>query len=439
MVRLHLRLRNQNVMDYLRQKNNSASKPAHTAAATRDDIANVSTVLSLPALEYTHDKGKVSVLKEKMSPSTQSTPTTLTTQPTLPKARFTGPLSQPQPSMKFQPPTRYQQVVSPSQVSFPSSPPSSPSSSQPLAPRSQKTGVLPPLDLPKMPRTSAYVPAQVHTTARTNVTDTKSSHELLLSAPYILPLDATETSRLDFQHYALRQALGGNYAAPINKPQSILDVGTGTARWGIELATVFPKASVIGLDVMIPHLLTYPRNFAFVHGNVLDGLPFANATFDFVHQRLLLPTLPMQRLHFVLSELVRITTPAGWIELVEADINMQCGGSSHRKLVEWAVEASRRYGIDPRLGTRVGEFLSMMKLENIEVRSVSLPVGQWGGRIGRLMAADMLALYQAMKQRILNLTGISSDAYDYTCLRMQYEWEYYHGKIAFHIAYGQRK
>lgn len=425
MVRLHLRLRNQNVMNYLRHKNNSESKPTQIATATRDDIAKVSTVLSLPALESTQTtdgKRKASVLKEKMPPTAQSTPAILTARPALPKTQFTGPLSHPPASLAFRPPARYQQAAA--------------SSSVPFATRSQKTGILPPLDLP---RTPTHVPAQVHTTARTTIADTKSSRELLINAPYILPLDAAETSRLDFQHYALRQALGGNYAAPINQPHSILDVGTGTARWGIELATVFPKASVIGLDVMIPHLMTYPRNFAFVHGNVLDGLPFANATFDFVHQRLLLPTLPMQRLHFVLSELVRITTPSGWIELVEADINMQCGGSSHRKLVEWAVEASRRYGIDPRLGTRVGEFLSMMKLENIEVRSISLPVGQWGGRIGRLMAADMLALYQGMKQRVLALTGIGSDAYDYACLHMQHEWEYYRCKIAFHIAYGQRK
>src|SRR5579875_1671741 len=125
----------------------------------------------------------------------------------------------------------------------------------------------------------AHVPAQIQTV------DAKESRELIARAPYILPLDATETNRLDFQHYALRQALGGNYAAPINHPQSILDVGTGTARWGIELATIFPHSSVIGLDIMVPHLTTYPRNFAFVHGNVLDGLPFANGTFDFVHQR----------------------------------------------------------------------------------------------------------------------------------------------------------
>lgn len=416
MVRLRLRLRNQNIMNYLRHRNNSQSKPAQSIATAQGDIANVSTVLSLPALEHTHDRGKISVLKEKIPSSTPSRPTTVTTQPALSQARFTAPLSH------AQSPLNVHQVSS--------------SSSVPSALRSQRTGVLPPLDLPGA---STHVPVRVQTTARTDVVETKSSQERLVGAPYLLPLDARETSRLDFQHYALRQALGGNYAAPINRPQSILDVGTGTARWGIELATVFPKASVIGLDVMIPQLMTYPRNFAFVHGNVLDGLPFANATFDFVHQRLLLPTLPMQRLHFVLSELVRITTPAGWIELVEADINMLCGGSSHRKLVEWTVEASRRYGIDPRLGTRVGEFLSMMKLENIEVRSISLPVGQWGGRIGRLMAADMLALYLGMKQRILALTGISSEVYDYTCLHMQHEWEHYHCKVAFHIAYGQRK
>jgi ubiquinone/menaquinone biosynthesis C-methylase UbiE len=42
-------------------------------------------------------------------------------------------------------------------------------------------------------------------------------------------------NRLDFQHFILRQAFKGNYAAPIRNPARILDVGTGTGRWATEM------------------------------------------------------------------------------------------------------------------------------------------------------------------------------------------------------------
>lgn len=67
--------------------------------------------------------------------------------------------------------------------------------------------------------------------------------------PYLLPNDAEELNRLDFQHYMLRATLHGNYAAPIGSPSSILDVGTGTGRWAREMAITFPNANVVGVDV----------------------------------------------------------------------------------------------------------------------------------------------------------------------------------------------
>src|SRR5262245_38739441 len=58
--------------------------------------------------------------------------------------------------------------------------------------------------------------------------------------PYTLPHDVEEVNRLDFQHYMLRYAFQGIYAAPLKQPRDILDVGTGTGRWALEMAQYFP-------------------------------------------------------------------------------------------------------------------------------------------------------------------------------------------------------
>jgi SAM-dependent methyltransferase len=387
-------------------------EPTDTLQVKNNDVSLVSTVLALPALEH----AKLDVLTP--TPQTDANGTTTT------KVRSTSPLPPSSlislPSLaSLAPLATHQQHATTATVLKP--------------PRQEKkTRVLPPSDLADAPEQTSE-PVRVVT--RINVES--ASRERLAKAPYMVPLDATESSRLDFQHYALRQALGGNYAAPITKPHSILDVGTGTGRWGIELATIFPQASVIGIDIMMPPLQQRPRNFMVVHGNVLDGLPFADASFDFVHQRLLLTSLPTNKLHFVMTELVRVTVPTGWIELVEADIDVYKGGSANKKMMDWVVEASRRCGIDPHLGTRIGDFLHMMRLFAVEVRSISLPLGRWGGRIGRMMAANMMALSQGMKPRMIALMGISSEEYDQTCSQMQYEWEANRCKFTFHVAYGQ--
>ena len=74
--------------------------------------------------------------------------------------------------------------------------------------------------------------------------DMMGGRRFVAGVPYMLPKDLDETNRLDFQHHMLRSFMRGNYLAPIGKPRDILDVGCGTGRWAMELATQFPSANL---------------------------------------------------------------------------------------------------------------------------------------------------------------------------------------------------
>jgi methylase of polypeptide subunit release factors len=51
-------------------------------------------------------------------------------------------------------------------------------------------------------------------------------------------------------HDIFLQLLDGElYEAPIKKPLRIMDVGTGTGIWAIDMADKFPEAEVIGVDL----------------------------------------------------------------------------------------------------------------------------------------------------------------------------------------------
>ena len=56
-------------------------------------------------------------------------------------------------------------------------------------------------------------------------------------ADYFMPNDEGEQERLDFYHHMFLQLLGGKlYSAPLQNPQRVLDVGTGTGIWAIEFS-----------------------------------------------------------------------------------------------------------------------------------------------------------------------------------------------------------
>lgn len=68
---------------------------------------------------------------------------------------------------------------------------------------------------------------------------------------YLFPNDEDEQDRLDMVHHIFRLMLGGSlYKAPIsNFPQRVLDIGTGTGIYAIEIADEFPSADILGIDL----------------------------------------------------------------------------------------------------------------------------------------------------------------------------------------------
>ncbi len=267
--------------------------------------------------------------------------------------------------------------------------------------------------------------------------------------PYALPKDLEEMNRLDFQHYLLRYALKGNYAAPVVNPQSILDVGTGSGRWAREMAQYFPQANVIGLDINRPPAEDAiesgqtpeirPDNYSFVAGNVLEGLPFPDASFDFVHMRLLVAGIPHDRWPGVIKELARVTQPGGWVESVESP-SLQRGGPATERIIQWIRDLSARREVDITDATRVADLFAPAGLVNTVVQQVDLPCGEYGGRIGRMVAADSFSGINAVGGLFVNL-GITTQAeFDQTIEAAKSEMASPQNRCVFpfYIVYGQR-
>ena len=291
-------------------------------------------------------------------------------------------------------------------------------------------------------RANATTLAQSHNAAKVAV----QGREYLTTAPYFLPKDEEEVNRLDFQHYLFRFALRGNYAAPIQTPASILDVGTGTGRWAMEMSSLFPLANVVGLDVVPPPadenaslghgLDRRPDNYIYIQGNVLDGLPFPDASFDFVHQRLLVAALPEARWPGVVAELLRVTRPGGWVELLEAIPTK--GGPGMNALYEWLVAVGLRRGVNTLVTPHIADFLRAAGAQSVVARDLPMAMGKWGGRAGIMMETNYFALHKGL-EAMMEQQGITTArafeeamaAARQEIAQGQYIWPYF-------LAYGQR-
>jgi ubiquinone/menaquinone biosynthesis C-methylase UbiE len=271
----------------------------------------------------------------------------------------------------------------------------------------------------------------------------------LADSPYILPVDEEESHRLDFNHYLFHQLLRGNYIAPVNTPDSVLDVGCGTGRWAVEMAQTFPNANVVALDLVAPADdsdsapagSTHPRpdNYTFVQADVFNGLPFADASFAFTHMRMMYLSIPANRWDDLVRDLVRVTKPGGWVELMEAELPIN-GGPATQLTVDWVAQVCQMRGIDPMRGTSVGRMLQSAGVSNVRTHHVPLPVGRYGGHLGVMGQTLILAAASALEGPIIAQGITSAERFRATQPAVREEME--HGPAQcvypYYIACGQR-
>src|SRR4051794_33799253 len=102
----------------------------------------------------------------------------------------------------------------------------------------------------------------------------------------------------------------------------------------MEMAADFKKPSYIGIDKlpMFPKS-TFPNNIKFVQQDFLEGLPYEDNTFDFIHMRLLICDFTESQWEtFVYRELARLLKPGGWLEISDPEVEIMNTGPTLRQI-----------------------------------------------------------------------------------------------------------
>jgi SAM-dependent methyltransferase len=265
----------------------------------------------------------------------------------------------------------------------------------------------------------------------------------LKDQPYVLPKDNQEAERLKFQHRMLYTHLHRHAFAPIlpAAARRILDVGCGSGTWLTDIAALFPNASLTGLDsdaeqIALANTLRHP-SCQFLQGDVLEGLPFAEGSFEYTHMRCMILAIPARLWPFVIEEVVRVTAPGGWIEIFDGGQGCEHIGPNMRQVLTWGEQVLAQRGFAVQVIDHLGMMLRQAGAHQVQEQRFTIPVGSWAGRAGDLMGKDLLALFEAFKVPLCTALSLQREQVDAVLRALPHEWDTYRTSYTYLEVHGQ--
>lgn len=85
----------------------------------------------------------------------------------------------------------------------------------------------------------------------------------------------------------------------------------------------YPNCTYHGCDIVdTTNKILKIDQFTFSYGNVIEKLPYADNTFDFVHMRFFVYALRKEEWPMALKEIIRVVKPGGMIQTTEFEFRV---------------------------------------------------------------------------------------------------------------------
>ncbi|RDW71024.1 hypothetical protein BP6252_07587 [Coleophoma cylindrospora] len=197
---------------------------------------------------------------------------------------------------------------------------------------------------------------------------------------YFMPNDEREQESMDLWHHIDMMILEGRlFLSPVQNPQHVLDVGTGTGIWAMDVADEFPSAHVIATDLSPIQPEWVPPNLDFEISDCESDWDYS-AQFDLIH---------IQNLNGAIANWPRLLEqacaslkPGGWLEVSNMDGPYSNDGDLPvgSSCAEWSARLYEAAGLMKReiaRGERMLELIKDTELLEIQHRVVKLPHSPW--------------------------------------------------------------
>ncbi|KAI9677415.1 MAG: hypothetical protein M1817_006369 [Caeruleum heppii] len=137
---------------------------------------------------------------------------------------------------------------------------------------------------------------------------------------YFMPNDEIEQTRLNILHQMYLLLLSSRLTlAPLSSsdpPTRILDIGTGTGEWAINMAELYPSCDVTGTDFSAMQPSAVPSNVFFEIDDAEEEWNFSSP-FDLIHVRGMMGAF--RDWGKIYAECYRHLKPGGYLEVVDND------------------------------------------------------------------------------------------------------------------------
>ncbi|KAM3511779.1 hypothetical protein MY11210_004599 [Beauveria gryllotalpidicola] len=199
---------------------------------------------------------------------------------------------------------------------------------------------------------------------------------------YHLEYHNEEVARLAAQHEVFLDAMGKLVFAPIDLNQTnlrILDSGTADGRWLVDLRRSLSSSNhvFIGTDSvekMFP--LTAPEGIVLQVQRIDGHWPQSwLASFDFVHQRLVLPGCEYCTAAEAVKNLCNLAKPGGWVQIMEQDHNPLLDPQALDKAESMIREIFTTNGFGYDYPLRMKGWMEDAGMKHVREEIIDVPVG----------------------------------------------------------------
>ncbi|OJJ64179.1 hypothetical protein ASPSYDRAFT_84202 [Aspergillus sydowii CBS 593.65] len=222
---------------------------------------------------------------------------------------------------------------------------------------------------------------------------------------YMFPNDEREQQRLDLHTHICNMALGGAlYRAPIkSNAKNILDLGTGTGSWAIDMADLFPKAIITGTDLSPIQPKWIPPNCRFEIDDFELQWNFSYR-FDLIHMRGIEGSV--KDFDQLFKQAHNNLTPGGWFEICDFTVGVFSDDDSAEKATnmqrwrELLIEASTKFGKLLGVANNYKQWMVDAGFQNVQEDIYKVPFSPWAKdpklkELGRYQQINMLESLEA--------------------------------------------